>query len=260
VTARPHAADAPYQKVKEIQIGGDGGWDYLHVDSTARRLYVSHATKVIVVDLVKDEVVGEIADTPGVHGVVAGANGRIYTSNGREARVSVVDARTLKTIQKVETAPNPDFIMYEPSRQEVYAFNASGSATVIDTAGVVTATIPLGGKPEAAVVDATEGLAYVNIEDKNEIAVVDIARHEVTARWSIAPGQAAAGLALDAHTHRLFIGAHNKLMLMMDSHTGQILSQVTIGTGVDSTWFDPGTAAGSYGADDGESYVETEQY
>jgi DNA-binding beta-propeller fold protein YncE len=237
------AQDLPYQRVGDIAIGGEGGWDYLSVDSEAKRLYVSHATKVVVVDLTANRIVGEIANTPGVHGAVAATPGRVFTSNGRGNNVSIVDAQTLQTLKSVDTQANPDFILFEPSRQEVYTFNGGGrSASVIEAAtGALVATIPLGGKPEAGVADPGAGQVYVNIEDKNTVAVIDVAKHEVVANWPIAPGSSAAGLAIDATRHRLFVGAHNKLMLMMDSRSGKVIDQVPIGTGVDSTWFDPGT-------------------
>jgi YVTN family beta-propeller protein len=237
------AQDGPYRLVKEIKVGGEGGWDYLSVDSAAKRLYVSHATKAVVIDLSKDMVVGEIPDTPGIHGAIAVPPNRIFTSNGRGNNASIVDARTLQLITKVETAANPDFIMYEPKHKEVYTMNGRGmSATVIDAAaGKVVATIPLGGKPEAAVTDVAADRVYVNIEDKNSVAVIDATKHAVVANWPIAPGEEASGLAIDVKNHRLFIGASNKLMLMMDSTNGKIVGQVPIGTGVDSTWFDPQT-------------------
>jgi hypothetical protein len=258
LVAFPMAADEPYRLVKEIHVGGEGGWDYLTVDTAAKRLYVSHATKVVVIDTAKDEVVGEIADTPGVHGAVAAGGDRVFTSNGREAKASMVDAKTLKTIIKIETGPNPDFIMYEPKQKEVYTFNASGSATVIDLSGKVVTTIPLGGKPEAAVPDPAVDRVYVNIEDKNEIAVIDFAKHQVVARWPIAPGEEAAGLAIDLKIHRLFIGAHNKLMLMMDSTSGKIVGQVPIGANVDATWFDPGTGYAFSSCGDGTTTIAHE--
>jgi YVTN family beta-propeller protein len=240
---RPVAADGPYQFIKDIQIGGEGGWDYLNIDSGAKRLYLSHATKVVVVDLARDAIVGEIADTPGVHGAVPATVGRVVVSNGRGNNASIVDARTLQTIAKVPTDGNPDFIMFEPGKKEVYTFNGTGrSATVIDPVSEkVVATIPLGGKPEAGVADPAAGRVYVNIENQNSIAVIDTSSHTVAANWPIAPGEDAAGLAIDVTTHRLFIGAHNNLMLMMDSTNGKVIAQVPIGAGVDATWFDPGT-------------------
>jgi YVTN family beta-propeller protein len=235
--------EGPYRPIKEIPIGGEGGWDYLSVDPAAHRLYVSHATKAVVVDTETGRIIGEIADTPGIHGVIAVPGGRVFTSNGRADEVSIVDAATLRTLTRVKTEGNPDFILFEPTRKQVYTFNGRGqSTTVIDAdAGTVAATIPLGGKPEAAVTDGAAGRIYVNIEDRNQIAVIDIATHAVVATWPIAPGEEASGLAIDTKNHRLFIGAGNGLMLMMDSTDGRVLAQVPIGRGVDATWFDPGT-------------------
>jgi YVTN family beta-propeller protein len=242
LSVQPRAADGPYQFIKDVAIGGEGGWDYLNVDGPAKRLYVSHGTKVVVYDMEKDAVVGEIADTPGVHGAVIASNGHIFTSNGRGNNASMVDAKTFQTIQKIETQANPDFIMYDPKQKEVYTFNGNGkSASVIDASGKVVATIPLGGKPEAGVSDPAAGRVYVNNETGNEIVVIDVATHEVVAKWPIAPGESAAGLAIDLKNHRLFIGAHNNKMVMMDSTNGKIVGEVPIAAGVDATWFDPGT-------------------
>src|SRR3981081_1950698 len=127
-------AQEPYKFLNEIPIGGEGGWDILTIDSAASRLYLSHATKVVVVDLVKNAAIGEIADTPGVHGFVAVPElQRGFSTNGKEAKASVVDLKTLKTISKIDVGENPDAIIYEPHRGEVYVFNHSGkSASVID--------------------------------------------------------------------------------------------------------------------------------
>src|SRR5438132_3587985 len=176
------AANQPYQFLTEIPIGGESGWDILTIDSAASRLYLSHATKVVVVDLNKNTVVGEIADTAGVHGFVAVPElQRGFSTNGKEAKSSVVDLKTLKTISKIDTGEGPDALVYEPHRGEVYVFNHKGnSASGIDskTANVV-ATIPLGGGPEFAAADSAAGRVYCNIEDKSEVAVIDAAKHEV---------------------------------------------------------------------------------
>src|SRR5207244_3219735 len=150
-----HAQDGPYKFIKEIPVGGEGGWDYLSVDPAAHHLYVSHATVAVVIDTQKDAVIGTIADTPGIHGAIAATPGRVLTSNGRGNNASIVDTKTWKTIGKVETQGNPDFILFEPKQKEVYTFNGAGkSATVIGAdRGKVVATIPLAGKPEAAVPD-----------------------------------------------------------------------------------------------------------
>ena len=130
------ASGDSYKLISEIPIGGEGGWDILTIDSAAQRLYLSHSTKVVVVDLAKGVVAGEITDTPGVHGFVAIPElGRGFSSNGKEAKASVVDLKTLKTISKVATGEGPDDLVYEPRRKEVYVFNhKSNSATVIDAA------------------------------------------------------------------------------------------------------------------------------
>jgi DNA-binding beta-propeller fold protein YncE len=237
-----HAQDGPYRFSKEIQIGGEGGWDYLSVDPAAHRLYVSHATHIAVIDTQTGKVVGDIPDTPGVHGfAIASDLGRGFSSNGRENKVGIIDLKTLKLILKIDTGENPDAILYEPARKEVYAFNGRGkSATVIDAqSGKVVATVPLEGKPESGQADSKAGKVYVNMEDLNAIKVIDTATHKVSDTWPIAPGEAATGMAFDAANHRLFIGCDNKLMLMVDSTNGKMIYSVPVGAGVDSTWFDP---------------------
>ena len=236
--------EGPYHAGPVIQIGGEGGWDYLSVDSAAHRLYVSHATHVVVIDTQTNKVVGDIPDTPGVHGfAVVPELGKGFSSNGRENKVSVVDLKTLTLIQKIDTGENPDWIVYEPSKKEVYTMNGRGkSASVIDTATMkVVATIPLEGKPETAMVDAKAGKLYINMEDLNSVKVVDIATHKVSATWPAAPCEAATGMAIDLAAHRLFLGCDNKLMVMMDSGSGKVVYSVPVGEGVDATSFDPQT-------------------
>ena len=210
------AAEQSYKLVTEIPIGGEGGWDILSVDSTSHRLYLSHATKVVVVDLEKNVVVGEIADTPGVHAFIAVPElKRGFSSNGRENKSSVVDLTTLKTITKVDTGESPDAMAYEPKSGEVYIFNHRGnSVTVIDAKSAkVVSTIELGGSPEFGVADSKAGRVYCNLEDKNEVVAIDAAKHEVVARWPLAPGTEPTGIALDAAHHRLFAACNNKMMV-----------------------------------------------
>jgi DNA-binding beta-propeller fold protein YncE len=237
-------AEGPYHFLKEIAVGGEGGWDYLSIDEAARRLYVSHATKVVVIDLDKDQVVGEIADTPGVHGFASAPElQRGFSSNGREAKASIVDLKTLKTLSKVDTGENPDAILYDPGQQEVYTFNGRAqSATVFEAkTGKVVATILLPGKPEFAAADPQAGRVYDNIEDKSEVIAIETKTHQVTNTWAIAPGEEASGMAIDLMHHRLFLGCSNKLMVMMDSSTGKVVGTVPIGDRVDANAFDPGT-------------------
>jgi DNA-binding beta-propeller fold protein YncE len=235
---------AEYHFLKEIPVGGEGGWDYLSVDAAARRLYVTHASKVVVIDLEKEEVAGEITDTPGVHGfAIAPDLQRGFASNGQESKASIVDLKTLKTLSKVATGENPDAILYEPGRQEVYTFNGRGkSATVFEAGtGKVVATIPLSGKPEFATTDTNAGRVYCNLEDKSQVVVIDTKTHKVVNTWPIAPGEEASGMAIDVASHRLFIGCNNNLMVMMDNTNGKIIAAVRIGQGVDANAFDPET-------------------
>ncbi len=235
------AATPLYHSEREIPIGGEGGWDILTVDAEARRLYLSHSSKVVVVDIEANKVVGEIADTTGVHAFVAVPElQRGFSSNGKENKVSVVDLKTLQTTAKLDAGENPDAMVYDPKRRELYVFNHTGnSATVIDVSAVkVVATIPLEGSPEFGAVDAEAGRVFVNIEDKNEIAVIDTGKHEVVTRWPIAPGEEASGLALDVVHHRLFTTCHNKMMEMIDAENGKVVGSVPIGNGVDGCVFD----------------------
>ncbi|HEU0209920.1 MAG TPA: hypothetical protein VFQ78_13200 [Candidatus Udaeobacter sp.] len=255
-------ADEQYHFVKQIPIGGEGGWDILTIETTANRLYLSHATKVVVVDINKDAVAGEINDTPGVHAFVAVPElQRGFSSNGKEAKSSVVDLKTLDTVSKIDTDANPDAIVYEPKRRELYVFNHTGnSCTVIDpkNANVIT-TVVLGGSPEFAAVDEAAGRIYCNIEDKSEVAVIDTSKHEVIARWPLAPGEEPSGIALDAQHHRLFSGCHNKVMTMLNTETGKMIANVPIGAGVDGCAFDDSTQLAFASCGDGTTTIAKEE-
>jgi DNA-binding beta-propeller fold protein YncE len=208
-------------------------------------LYVSHGTKVVVIDMDQDKIVGEVTDTPGVHGFITVPElKRGFSSNGQENKSSIVDLETLKTVEKVTTDGNPDALLYEPGAGEIYTFNGRGqSATAFDakTGKVVAAIIPLGGKPETGVADSKAGKVYDNIENKNEVVVIDTKTHAVTAHWPIAPGESATGMAIDVDLHRLIIGCANEKMLMMDSTNGKIVASVACGQGVDAAAYDPQT-------------------
>ena len=251
-----------YQSLSEIPIGGEGGWDILTIDPTPNRLYLSHSTKVVVVDLTKNAVSGEIADTPGVHAFVAVPElQRGFSSNGKESKSSVVDLTTLKTISKIDTGSNPDAVVYEPRHGEVYVYNHTGnSVTVINAkTGTVSATIPLGGTPEFAAVDEKSGRIYCNIEDKSEVAVIDAEKHEVVAHWPLAPGEGPSGIALDAEHHRLFSGCHNKMMTMLDTETGKLIDTVPIGAGVDGCAFDDSLQLAFASCGDGTTTIAKEE-
>jgi len=251
-----------YQFLNEIPIGGEGGWDILTIDPTANRLYLSHSTKVVVVDLSKNAVAGEITDAPGVHAFIAVPEvQRGFSSNGKESKSSVVDLTTLSTVSKIDTGSNPDAVVYEPRHGEVYVFNHTGnSVTVINAkAATVSATIQLEGIPEFAVVDEKAGRIYCNIEDKSEVAVIDADKHEVLAYWSLAPGEGPSGIALDAPHHRLFSGCHNKMMKMLDTETGKVIATVPIGAGVDGCAFDDSMQLAFASCGDGTTTIAKEE-
>jgi DNA-binding beta-propeller fold protein YncE len=235
------AAGPGYHVVTTYKVGGDGGWDYLTADSDARRLYISRGTHVIVLDADSGKNVGDIADTPGVHGIaLAPELGRGFTSNGREGTVSIFDIKTLATSAKVKVGENPDAILYDPATKRVFTFNGhSHDSTAIDAAtGKVLGTIKLDGKPEFAVSDA-KGEIFVNIEDKSELTAIDPNKLEVKAKWPLAPCTEPSGLAIDRKNRRLFVGCDNKMMAVVNADTGKVLATLAIGEGVDATRFDP---------------------
>jgi YVTN family beta-propeller protein len=251
-----------YQFAGQIPIGGEGGWDILTIDPATNRLYLSHSTKVVVVDLSKNTVAGEITDTPGVHAFVAVPEvQRGFSSNGKESKSSVVDLTTLNTVSKIDTGSNPDAVVYEPRHGEVYVFNhTANSVTVIEAkSATVSATIQLQGNPEFAAVDEKAGRIYCNIEDKNEVAVIDLDKHEVVAHWSLAPGEGPSGIALDARHHRLFSGCHNKMMTMLDTERGKVIATVPIGAGVDGCAFDDSMQLAFASCGDGTMTIAKEE-
>ena len=236
------AAPTGYHVIGEIKIGGEGGWDYLTVDSAARRLYVSHATHVAVVDLETNKVVGDIPETPGVHGIaIAPELNRGFISNGRGNNVTIFDLKTLKAISTVATGENPDDICYDPGSKRVFVFNGrSRSASVIDAkSGTVVATIPLPGKPEFSVVDG-KGKVYTNIEDTNEIVETDAAKAAVIKKYALTGCEGPSGLAFDAKNRRLFSVCGNRVMAVSDPDAGKVVATPAIGAGSDGVVFDPG--------------------
>jgi DNA-binding beta-propeller fold protein YncE len=251
------AGASGYHLINTYKLGGEGGWDYLTLDSASRRLYISRATHVIVIDADSGKPVGDIPDTPGVHGIaLAPELGRGFVSNGREGTVTIFDLQTLKLIAKVKAEENPDAILYDPASKRVFAFNGrSHSATAIDAAaGTVLGTIKLEGKPEFAASDG-RGEIFVNIEDKSQIDAIDPAKLEVKARWPLAPCEEPSGLAIDRNNRRLFAGCDNKMMAVVDADSGKVIATPAIGDGVDANAFDPGTALAFASCGDGHLTV-----
>jgi DNA-binding beta-propeller fold protein YncE len=238
-----HAADPGYHVIKTLHLGGEGSWDYPTIDSEARRLYISRSTHVMVIDIDTDRVIGDIVDTPGVHGIaIASELNRGFTSNGRANTATIFDLKSLKVLGQVRTGENPDAILYDQASKLVLTFNGrSKDATLFEAAsGKVVSTIPLGGKPEFATTDG-RGKVFVNIEDTNEVVEIDSLKRSLTKRYSLKPCEEPTGMGLDAEHHRVYSGCHSKVMTVLDTDTGKVIATVPIGEGVDGTGFDPKT-------------------
>ncbi len=247
------AASAPSAKVHKVPIGGEGGWDYLTVDPEAHRLYISRGNRVVVVDTEREAVVGEVPDTPGVHGiaVVPGLN-KGFTTNGTEGTVTVFDLKTLKPTGKIKASGTPDATLYDPASGRVFTFNhGTDDLTAIDPTGeTVAGSVKLGGEPEGAVADG-KGRLFINLRSTSEVAEFDARELKVLKRYPLAPGTRPTGLAIDAAHRRLFSVCGNQTMVVMDADQGTILATAEIGRGTDGCAFDPalGLAYSSNGGD-----------
>jgi DNA-binding beta-propeller fold protein YncE len=239
----PLALAADYKVVKTWRLGGDGGWDYLTADSDSHRLFIARATRVMVIDTESGKQVGEIADTPGVHGIAIDSEiGRGFTSNGRENTVSEFDLKSLAVEKKIKVGSGPDAILYDPFSKRVFTFNGKGderSATAIDASkGEVVGKIELGGKPEFAASD-NKGTVFVNIQDTSELVAFDPQKLTVKSRWKLTGCEEPTGLSIDRKNRRLFAGCGgNKKMMVVDADNGKILATPSIGEGCDATAFD----------------------
>src|SRR2546421_4138248 len=239
----PFQGATNYKVMGRYPIPGVGGFDYVMLDSSTRRIYVSHATQVDVLDADSGKVVGTIPDTPGVHGVaIASSFKHGFTSNGRENKVSIFDPSTLQLIKKIDVGKGPDGIYYDPGSKRVFTNNhGTHDITAIDAAtGEVAGAVKAEGDGEQAVIGA-DGLIYVNSEDTAEVVVFDPKSLEVKHRFPIGVAKTPTGLAYDAKTNRLFIGCRNEpKMVVMDAASGKVINSFPIGRGVDYAGFDPG--------------------
>jgi YVTN family beta-propeller protein len=241
MNAAVHAKPGPgYHLLKKFVLGGEGGWDLLAFDSAANRLYISRGTHVMVVDPDSGAIVGDIPNTPRVHGIaLAPEFGKGFTSNGGDATVTIFDLKTLKVLSQVKVGQNPDAILYDPASKRIFVFNGnSNDTTAIDAkTGAVAGTLALGGKPELGVADE-RGKIFVNLEDKSAVVEFDSRKLAVEATWPLAPGEEPTGIAMDRKHRRLFVVCGNKLMAVMDADNGKLVTTVPIGTGVDGAAFD----------------------
>ena len=234
------AAQQPYKILDKWKIGGDGGWDYLLVDSQAHRLYLTRGARVEVLDTQTGKSVGTIAGLHGTHGIALDDAGKFgYISDGGGIGVVIFDRATLATVATIPAGTNPDGIVFEPATQSVWAFNGrSKDVSVIDAATrKVVATIPLPGKPEFPAVDG-KGTVFDNIEDKNEIVRLDAHTDKLTAEWPLSGCDGPSGLAFDVAGGRLFPVCGGKQMAVVDSSNGKVLANPAIADGPDAAGWD----------------------
>ncbi len=258
--AAPQAGGSGYHLVKKVTLGGEGGWDYLNADSDSHRVFISHATHVMVLDA-DGNIVGDIANLKGTHGAALVPEfNHGFTSNGQSNSATMFDLKTLQTIKEIPLpAMGPDGYLFDPASKRVFTFNArSQDATAIDaSSGEVAGSVMLGGKPEAAAADGA-GHIFVNIEDKNQILEFDSKALSAITTWPTDGCDAPGGLAIDTAHKRLFVGCHNKEMTVIDYTSGKTVAMIPIGMGVDSTWFDPGTGYAMSSCGDGTITVAHE--
>jgi hypothetical protein len=237
------AQGAGYTVTKQLPLPGDGGWDYLEFDPAGHRLFITHGTHVIVVDPKTGALLGDIPNTPHVHGVaIAPDLGRVFISAAGDSAIHIVDLKTLQPIGTAKADPDDDAMLYDPKTHDAVSLNGdAGTATVVQGAtGKVIGTVTLPGKPEFGVSDG-QGTVYANIEDKSMLVAIDLASLKVVRQWSLAPCESPSGLAIDPQHHRLFSGCHNKVMAISDGMAGKVITTVPIGGRVDANRFDAGT-------------------
>jgi YVTN family beta-propeller protein len=255
------AADKPsgnFKVLNKIAVEGTGRWDYLIVDPNTRHLFMSRNTHVSVMDADSGAVIGDIPDTPGVHGIVLAPElGVGFISAGGEDKVTVFDLKTLKVDTKIPAGGNPDSMLYDPATKTVFVQNGKGNTTtVIDAAArKVVATIPMAGRPEFIVGDG-QGHAYVNIEDASKLSVIDIASKKVKTTWNLKPScEEPTGLAIDLKTRTLFSACANKVLAVINADSGKILQTLPIGDDTDAAAYDPATGYAFASSGDGHLFI-----
>jgi DNA-binding beta-propeller fold protein YncE len=233
-----------YKIISKIKIGGQGGWDYIALDTVNRRLYASHSTSVEVIDADAGKVVGSIGQLHNVHGIaIANDLNRGFITNGGNTSnsVTIFDLKTLQKVGEPATGKNPDAVCYDSKTKRVFSINHSDTtATAIDAkTGEVIKSFPTGPTGEFCQADGA-GTLYVNLEDPSELLQIDAAKAEVTKRLSLAPCEGPTGLALDVKGKKLFSACGNKMMAVVDIPTWKVIATPAIGGGTDGAGFDSG--------------------
>ena len=233
-----------YRLLQTIPVAGDDGWDHPTVDSAARRLYVTHGTHVVVIDVDSGKLLGKIDNTPGAHFTVIDSElDRGFISNGGAARLTIFNTKTLATSGEVKsTGENPGPTVFDPASKRVFTFNLNThNATVIDSKeGKVVGGFDLGGRPELVGTDA-KGNVFANLVQKNVVLQVNSWKMTAGQTWPVAPGVGPRTMAVDQKNGRLFIGCANRLLVILDSNSGRLISSVPIGPGPDDSAYDPET-------------------
>ncbi|MGA2382659.1 MAG: YncE family protein [Gemmatimonadales bacterium] len=232
-----------YHVTATFKLGGDGGWDYIALDTAQHRLFIARQDRIMVVAEATGALLGEIPGLNRAHGVAfAYGAGHGFATSGADSAVTMFDLATLAVLGKTTAAIDDDGILFDPATGRIFTMNGdAGSATAIDAvSGQRIGSVDLGGKPEFGV-SAADGKLYVNLEDKSEVVEVDAAAMKVLRHWSIAPCESPSGLAIDRAHHRLFSGCRNGLMGVSDAVRGRLVTTVPIGRGVDANRFDPAT-------------------
>ena len=232
-----------YRILKTIPVGGTEGWDYVTMDSDARRLYIGRGNHIDVVDVDAGTLVGKITGFASTSGLLPVPElGRGFAMNGDAGSAFIIDLKTLDKVGTVKTGKDPDSFAYDPVTKRVFIMNsASANATAVNAAdGTVAGTIDLGGQPEFVVADG-KGKIFVNITDKDQIAEVDAATLKVLHRWPLAPGVGPSGLSMDRQNRRLFSACDNQKMVVMNADTGKVIAALPTGAGTDASLFDPAT-------------------
>jgi len=232
-----------YHVTQRIPLGGNGGWDYIAVDTARARLFIARSDRIMVVDQASGKLLGEIAGLNRGHGVAFDyTTNHGFATSGADSMVTMFDLGTLAVLKRTIAAVDADAVLYDPASKRVFTMNGdANSASVIDpTTGDRVGNVPLGGKPEFGVTDRA-GKLYINIADKGEIVEVDAAGMKVVRRWSIAPCDDPSGLAIDVVHQRLFSVCGNKLLAVSDISSGKLMTTLPIGAGVDAAAYDPAT-------------------
>ncbi len=246
--ALPTSAQSSWNIAKTFSIGGDGGWDYLKVDSVTHRLFVTRGTHTQVIDTESGKVLADIPGQTQAHGIalVSRLNRGFITDGGGTGSILIFDLTTYQVLGKLAALPDVDAMIYDAGDDRILVASGDGNALItfrpdVDPkTGKIDPPIKLGGAPESLTSDG-KGKAYINLEDKNEVAVVDLKARKVTSLWPVIPGGHPVGIAMDAASHKLFVGCRNpQKLIIMNSENGKIEGSLPIGVGIDGTAFSSG--------------------